>query len=155
MKLASPFLVKTAHFWPKYFLYHNIGPYNEPLTVDFDVALARGRAHVVGGLDLVLAGHAAGSAVDGQAVEAVRVLVGLDPVESLEFLKSALIMTYILTPLNKRPSLSAETTPRYIEHTMLYKRKRTFFARHYPSSMYFDFFVNNLCDLPDLFITIT
>ena len=48
-------------------------------TVDFDGALASSRAHVVGGLDLVLAGHAARSAVDVEAVEAVGVLVGLHP----------------------------------------------------------------------------
>ena len=49
------------------------------LTVDLDVALAGSSAHVVSGLDLVLSGHAPGGAVDGQAVEAVGILVGLDP----------------------------------------------------------------------------
>ena len=49
------------------------------LTVDFHVALASGCSHVVGGLDLILSGHAPGSAVDCQAVKAIGVLVGLDP----------------------------------------------------------------------------
>ena len=49
------------------------------LTVNFDVALAGRSAHVIGGPNFVLSGHAARSAVDGQAVEAVGVLVGLDP----------------------------------------------------------------------------
>ena len=49
------------------------------LTVHFDVALAGRSAHVIGGLNFVLSGHAARSAVDGQAVEAVGILVGLHP----------------------------------------------------------------------------
>ena len=49
------------------------------LTVDFDVALASGCAHVIGGLDLILSGHASGGTVDGQAVKAIGILVGLHP----------------------------------------------------------------------------
>ncbi len=51
---------------------------NSILTVDLDLALARGLAHVVGGPDLVLVRHPAAHRVDGEAVEAAGVLVDLD-----------------------------------------------------------------------------
>ena len=52
------------------------------LTVDLNDALGDGLSHVVGGLDLEVAGHPAAHGGDRQGVEPVGVASDLDPKEN-------------------------------------------------------------------------